>query len=84
MFNLIHLLMELVIGTAAGWIAATLMKLDNSNMVFNCFLGLVGAIAGGIIGGLIQIGPSGVIGKIIFSVIGACAVIWIYRKFIKS
>ena len=84
MFNLVHILIDLLIGTAAGWMATKLMNMDSSNMVFNCVLGLVGAIAGGIIGGLLQIGANGLIGNLIFSVIGACVVVWLYRKFIAK
>ena len=80
---LIEILMMLVVGTVAGWAAATMMKMDNPNMVFNCFLGLIGSIAGGFLGRLIQIGPRGMIGELIFAFAGACLVIWVYRKFIS-
>ena len=76
-----HILIDLVIGVVSGFIAANLMKIDSSNMWFNCALGLVGSIVGGLIGGLFQVGPSGLIGNIIFAVAGACLVIWLYRKF---
>ena len=81
---MLHILISLLVGAAAGYIASSLMKADNSNIIFNCALGIGGGIVGNIVGGLIQVGPTGYIGSLIFSVIGACIVIWVYRKFIKK
>ena len=81
--SMISIIISLVIGVVSGFIAASLMKIDNSNMWFNCALGLAGSIVGGMIGGLLQIGPNGLFGNILFSVAGACLVIWLYRKFAK-
>ena len=36
---MINLLISLVIGAGCGWLVTQLMKLDSSNMIFNCFLG---------------------------------------------
>jgi uncharacterized membrane protein YeaQ/YmgE (transglycosylase-associated protein family) len=83
MMFLFHMLISLVIGAAAGFIAATLMKLDSSNMLFNCVLGIVGGIVGGIIGGIFQIGPRGIFGDLLFATAGACLVVWLYKKFAR-
>lgn len=78
------LLIDLVVGALSGWIATNLMKLDSSNMVLNCILGICGGIVFGIIAGLFGITTSNMIGRIIFSVIGACLLVFLYNKYIKK
>ena len=81
---MLHILISLVVGAVAGYIASQLMKADSSNIVFNLLLCIVGGSVVGLVGGLLQIGSTGWLGDLIFSVIGACIVIWGYRKFIKK
>ena len=79
---MINLIIDLLIGAASGWLITTLMNMDSSNMIFNCMLGLVGGIVAGFLGGLLGIGANGIIGHIIFSVVGGCLAVWAYRKFV--
>ncbi len=79
---LLNLLLDLIIGAASGWLITVLMKMDSSNMIFNCALGLIGGIVAGFLGSLLGIGAHGLIGSMIFSVAGGCLCVWAYRKFI--
>ena len=81
---MINIIIYLLIGSFSGWLITNLMKMDSSNMIFNCMLGLVGGLVGGFLGGLLGIGAHGLVGNIIFSVAGGCAAVWAYRKFISS
>ena len=80
----IMLIMDLIVGAIAGYLAAGLMKVDNSNIVQNCFLGILGGIVGTLVGSLIGLKATGYIGNLIFAVIGAVIVIYVYQKFIKK
>lgn len=83
MFTLIGLVFDLLIGAAAGYIAARIMGLDSSNIVQNCCLGLAGGIVFGFLAGLFGIASTNLIGHLIFAVAGACLVVYGYRRFIR-
>lgn len=67
-------------GMFAGWLAGRLMNSDGS-WIRNLLLGLAGGVVGSIVLGLIGIKGNGLIGGTIVSVVGACLLIWISRKF---
>ena len=79
------LIIVIVIGGVAGWIAGQIMK-SNHGVIINIILGLVGGVIGGALFGLLGLGVSGPlswIGTIIVDVVGACILIWLYRKIFK-
>lgn len=78
---MINLLISLVIGAVCGWLVTQLMKMDSSNIIFNCLLGIVGGMVGGLAAGLLGFSARGPIASIILSVVGGCLFVWGYRKF---
>ena len=78
---MIKLLISLVIGASCGWVITQLMKLDSSNIFFNCLLGVVGSHVGTLAAGLIGFSAHGLIASVILSVVGGCLFVWGYRKF---
>ena len=70
----------LFLGGLAGWIAGKLMG-SEGGMVRNIILGLIGGVVGSVVLGFIGIEGRGLIGVTIVSVVGACILIWISRKF---
>ncbi len=77
------IILWIIFGALAGWIASVVMKTDNSQgTVMDIIMGIVGAVVGGFLMGLV--GASGVDGFNLYSlmvaVIGAMAVIFIGRK----
>ena len=80
---MINIIVTLIIGGVSGWLAGQIMK-SNQSIIINIVLGLVGGAVGKLLGSIVQIGPSGWIGDIIFSVIGACVLIWLYRLIFKK
>lgn len=78
---MIKLLISLVIGACCGWVITQLMKLDSSNIFFNCLLGVVGSLVGTLAAGLIGFSSHGLIASVILSVVGGCLFVWGYRKF---
>lgn len=57
---------------------------DSTDIAKNLITGIVGSFVGGLIGNLIGLRATGLIGSIIMAVIGACAAILIYRRFIRK
>ena len=84
MHLIVSLFVDLFVGAAAGWLITRFMDMDSSNMLFNCVLGLCGGIVAGILGRLVGIGATNIIGSIIMAVIGGCLAVAVYRKLIKS
>lgn len=74
------LLWFLLIGAAAGWIANQLMDRDRSGLLGNLGLGIVGAMIGGPLLGLLGLRAGGLVGSLVTATIGAVVLIWIVRK----
>ncbi len=74
------IILWIVFGALAGWVASALMK-NNESLFMNIVIGIVGAVLGGFIMGLF--GQSGVNGFNIYSfvvaIVGAVALIAIVR-----
>ena len=76
------IIMSIIIGGLAGWIAEKVMKFD-TGLILNIVLGIVGAVVGNFLLGLLGIGLGGFVGQLIVAVVGACILIALYRA-IKS
>lgn len=76
------LLLWLILGAVAGWLASMLMKTDNSQgLIMDIILGIVGSVVGGMI--MNFFGQSPVTGFNLYSLLvatlGAVVLIWIGR-----
>lgn len=71
-----NLIMFLIIGLAAGWLAGQLMKSSEGGAVSNLVVGVIGAIIGGVIFRFLSIAATGAIGELISATIGAMILIW--------
>ena len=85
--SLYDIIMAIVIGTIAGWLAGIIMK-SKGSLLRNIILGIIGGIVGGLIFSLLNINIALSIrpinfGSIIVSAIGACIVIFIFNKLFK-
>lgn len=66
------------IGAIAGWLAGILMKGKGFGLLGNIIIGIVGAIAGGLLFGLL-----GLIGSIVTAIVGSAVLLflaWIITK----
>jgi uncharacterized membrane protein YeaQ/YmgE (transglycosylase-associated protein family) len=61
----------IVIGVAAGWLAALIMRGHGFGLIGDLIVGVVGAVIGGFIFRLIGISAGGVFGSLAMAVIGA-------------
>jgi len=72
---IISTIISIALGALAGWLAGKIMK-DEGSLLRNIIVGIVGGWLGGFLFGLIGLGL-GFIG----SVIGACLLLWLIKKF---
>ena len=72
------LILSLIIGAVAGWLAGTMMRGGGFGVVGNIIVGLVGGLLGGWL--FTQFGASsggGLIGQLVVSTIGAAILLFI-------
>ena len=69
----------IVVGLIAGWLAGKVMKGGGYGVVIDIILGILGAIVGGWVFGLLQLHAGGLIGSIIVAFVGAVILVWVTR-----
>lgn len=69
----------LVVGLIAGWLAGLVMKGGGYGIVVDVIVGLVGALIGGVVFGMLDIGGVGFWGTVLVAFLGACVLIAIVR-----
>ena len=73
------LIMSIILGGIAGWIAERLMGSQHS-LLMNIVLGIIGALVGNRLFRLLfDATAGGLIGQLIVAVLGACLLIWLGR-----
>ena len=73
------LIIFLIIGAVAGWLAGVIMKGGGFGLVGDIIVGVIGSLLGGWLFGLLGIAAGGLIGSIIAAVVGAIILIAIVR-----
>lgn len=81
--NVFHLILFLLIGALAGWIAARIMKGRGLGFIGNMVLGIIGAVVGGILFGLLGLQATGLLGILVVATVGAIVLIYIVNFFKK-
>jgi uncharacterized membrane protein YeaQ/YmgE (transglycosylase-associated protein family) len=69
----------LVLGLIAGWLAGLVMKGSGYGLIGDLIFGLVGAVVGGFLCGLLVEGDYGFWGSMVVAFLGACILIAIVR-----
>ena len=83
--SLTNLVIFLLIGLAAGYVAGLIMKRRPFGLLGDMLLGVVGAIFGSWLFGLLNIAlPGGMIGTFIVALIGAVVILFIVRLIKKA
>ena len=78
-----NLLLFLLIGLIAGWLAGKIMKGKGFGFIGNLVVGVIGAFIGGIVFDLLGIAAIGIIGSLIAALIGALVLLWVAGKLKK-
>lgn len=74
------LIVALLIGALVGWLASKIMKTDaQMGAIFNIVVGIVGAWLGRLIAGLLGLMAVTMLGSVLVSIVGACALIAILK-----
>ena len=74
----VGLVMMLVIGALAGWIAERLTRSDHG-LLANMVIGIAGAFLGGFLAGLVGVPVRGFWGVLVAAVFGATVLIVVFR-----
>ncbi|MCQ2266475.1 MAG: GlsB/YeaQ/YmgE family stress response membrane protein [Bacteroidaceae bacterium] len=75
------MILGILSGILAGYIASRIQKGKGSGCLVNLFLGVVGGAFGGWLFSLLGVGPVSWLGEIFVAVVGALILMWIARKF---
>ena len=73
----------IIIGIVAGFVAGKLMRGGGFGLLVNLVVGIIGAVLGGWVFGLLGITTTGVIGSLITATVGAIILLWIISLFQK-
>ena len=71
------LIMVLIIGALAGWLAGKIMKGKGFGIPVNIVVGIIGAIIGGFLFGLLGVSAGGFIGSLVTATIGAIVLLFL-------
>ena len=74
---LLNLILFLIVGAAAGWIASTLVRGHGIGLIGNMVIGVIGAFVGGLLFGLVGLQATGLIGTLIMAVVGAIVLLFV-------
>jgi uncharacterized membrane protein YeaQ/YmgE (transglycosylase-associated protein family) len=69
----------LIIGILAGWLAGKIMRGGGFGLLGDLVVGVIGAVVGGWIFGLLHIAAWGLIGSLVTALVGAMAFLYVIR-----
>lgn len=72
-----NIILFLLIGLVAGWLAGKIMKGKGFGLVGNLIVGVVGAFIGGFVFNSLNIAFAGIVGSLIAALVGALILLWI-------
>lgn len=74
------LVLWLITGSIGGWLSGYLMHRDKTFDITDVVVGVLGAFVGGLILMFVPfLGPDGIVGGILSSLLGACVLTWGYE-----
>ena len=80
-----NLLWWCIVGLIAGFLAGKVMKGGGFGVLMDIVIGIVGAMIGGWVFGLVGIFPSGgLVGSVLVAFVGACILLWLVRLIKKA
>ncbi len=82
--NAVSIILFLLIGAVAGWLAGKLMKGGGFGLIANIIIGVIGGFLGGWLMSLAGIEKGGLVWELIVSVIGAVVLLFIISLFKKK
>jgi len=80
----VALILYLLIGLAAGWLAGRIMKGGGFGLVGDLIVGVVGAFLGGWLFDLLGISLGGLLGSLVTALVGAIVLLYLLRLIKKA
>lgn len=80
----VGLILFLLIGLAAGWLASHIMKGGSFGLVGDLIVGVVGAFLGGWLFDLLGISLGGLLGSLVTALVGAIVLLYLLRLIKKA
>ena len=74
-----NLIVFLVIGVVAGWLAGRIMKGGGFGLLGDMVVGVIGAFVGGWLFGLLGITTGGILGLLVTALVGALVLLYVIR-----
>jgi uncharacterized membrane protein YeaQ/YmgE (transglycosylase-associated protein family) len=74
-----NLILFLVVGVAAGWMAGRIMKGGGFGLLGDMVVGVIGAFVGGWLFGLLGIATGGILGLLVTALVGALVLLYVIR-----
>jgi len=74
-----HLLLFLVIGILAGFLAGKIMKGSGFGLIGDLIIGVIGSFIGVWVFGLLGISSGGIIGLLVAAIVGALILLYVIR-----
>ncbi len=78
-----NIIIYIIVGAIAGYIAGKIMHEESGNIIIDCVIGIIGGFVGTFLIGLIGFKPTNVIDNVIVAMLGACVVLIIKRAFLN-
>ena len=79
-----NLILFLIIGGVAGWLAGLIMKGRGFGVLANVGIGIVGSILGGFLFRLLGLASQGAVGELVTATVGAVVLLAIVSKIKKA
>ena len=73
------IIIMIVLGGLAGWLASVLFKGSGSGLIVNIIVGIIGSVIGGWVFGFLGLAPQSAFGSFITAVVGAIILLAIVR-----
>ena len=74
----------LLIGLAAGWLAGQIMKGRGFGLGGNLVVGVIGALLGGFLFGLVGLSSHGLVGSLVTATVGAVVLLYVVGQLKKA
>jgi len=80
----IGIIIFLIIGAIAGWLAGTVMKGGGFGLLGNIIVGVLGAIVGSVVFRILGLAAGGFLGETVMATVGAILLLFIVSKVKKG
>ena len=74
-----NIILFLLIGMAAGWLAGQVLKGRGFGLVENLIIGVIGALIGGFVFGALGVNAGGLLGQLIAATVGAIILLYLLK-----